>query len=390
MQFADFIGPVSEEQFFSDYYGRRPLVVPADGNDRRRNVLDWAELNRLLSIRSHWTTDNLQLVLNSRPVLPEHFSEGEAQGGGARRASLAKVNLFLGMGASLVANGVEEVSPAIRGLTDMLGGRLGGLAGANAYCSFDRVRAFASHCDPHEVFAIQCEGEKTWRIYSNRADNPTEMLHGADAQAIIDASKGPVLQEVTLRPGDLLYLPRGYYHDALATGQSLHLTFALMPFTGRLLFRLLEGGIGREDSAFRAYLPDGRADRAVLKQHLSGLAERIGETVKSDAFAELLIREQRRLTAPSGQVGLPERPALEHYAATGRRAQLNGRTVETGEGPAIDAGGLAEVAAYMLGSPAYSVQELLAAYPWAEEAEVRRLVGEFVRAGLSVAYTPQV
>ncbi|WP_204265387.1 JmjC domain-containing protein, partial [Enterobacter hormaechei] len=82
----------------------------------------------------------------------------------------------------------------------------------------------------HEVFAIHCVGEKRWRIYANRAENPLAPLEGDDAQARIDAAKGPVLMDVTLRPGDVLYIPRGYFHDALASSaESLHLTIGIAP-----------------------------------------------------------------------------------------------------------------------------------------------------------------
>ena len=39
--------------------------------------------------------------------------------------------------------------------------------------------------------------------------------------------KGRVAEEILMRPGDLLYLPRGQFHDALAsTDASIHVTLS--------------------------------------------------------------------------------------------------------------------------------------------------------------------
>ena len=207
MDFAEFIAPMSVETFTSDYFGRRPVHI--EGESPRRELLSMARLEELLSVRPHWTADNLKLILNSRPVLSEHFLEGT-------RADPAKVQLFLSMGASLVGDHIEDIDPQVRHAASMLSEQFAGTAGANVYCSFKGIRAFDSHCDLHEVFAVQLEGEKVWQIYENRAEAPVEALEGESAQAIIDRAKGKVMMTVRMRPGDLLYIPRGHFHDALA------------------------------------------------------------------------------------------------------------------------------------------------------------------------------
>ena len=43
-----------------------------------------------------------------------------------------------------------------------------------------------------------------------------------------ERAKGALLMELEMTPGDVLYLPRGQYHDALASdGASLHLSFGI-------------------------------------------------------------------------------------------------------------------------------------------------------------------
>jgi cupin superfamily protein len=394
MRVADLVAPLELDRFDRETFGRRPLHIPAaEGGDRGRAPIGWAEMNALLGLRSHWTEANLKLVMNSRPILPDLYLDAVATlGGTVRRADPAKVDLFLAMGASLVANALEEVSPKVRTIADALAAHYGAHVGANAYCSFEAVQAFASHCDLHEVFAVQCEGEKVWRIYENRAEAPVAPLEGDGAQALIDRVKGKLLMEARMRPGDLLYIPRGYYHDALATeAASLHVSFSLLPLTGRILFRLLEE-MAVEDAGFRAYLPDARREEGgPLTERLAELGKRIEALLGSDRFRAELARRQRALVRTGTDFRLPERRALDFYARTDGQAEVeagpNGAVVTCG-GTRLEAGALGAAAEWMLARRGFALQELFACHPADEEAALRALAAAFERAGLIRAYQP--
>ena len=393
MTFDDFVAPVGEAPFMAEAFGRRPLHLPASGGSRL--AFGWERMNDLFAIAPHWTEGNLRLILNSRPIEP-HFYLDEVQtfDGAVRRADPAKIDLFLGMGASLVANAVEAVAPEIAAIADMLAERFAAIAGANIYCSFDGVQAFATHYDTHEVFALQCEGEKVWRLYANRAPDPLDPPEpGPDAQARIDAARGPLAMEVRMRPGDLLYIPRGVYHDALAqSGASLHVTFAVAPRTGRVLSRLLDEAILR-DPAFRAYLPgpdedDGRA----LAARLGELADRIADTVRSPAFAIEVAHLQRKAALPRHRVALPARSASQYYARTQVPAELRhspGGTVLVVAGRSHDMGSANEVAAWALTRPAFPAREIAARFPHVPAATRDALIELLLRENLVQPYTPQ-
>jgi lysine-specific demethylase/histidyl-hydroxylase NO66 len=397
MEFGAFIAPLGSERFMADHFGQRPVHIPAPEGGRSP-VVDWARLKALLAIRSHWSERNIDLVMNSRAVAREHYMDGAAslEGGSARLADPNKVGAFLSMGASLVANSVEQIAPEVRALTDMLARHFAWRAEANLYCSFGGIQAFASHYDPHEVFALHCEGEKVWRIYRNRADAPlTPILGDEAAQQVIDRIKGPVLMEVRMRPGDLLYIPRGYFHDALASsGASLHLTLGVILHSGRILFRLLEETALR-DRAFRDYLPDGReGEGAPLRTRLAELGDRIAEIMRSPAFLADVINSQAKLVRHDRALYLPDRPALEAFARTERPAEIvrgdDGASLRIGGGGDLALGALAEEAEWILGQPAIVVQQLLARYPHRTDEALRALVETLARAGLVVAYQPEL
>lgn len=395
MDFAELIAPLAPEHFLAEHWGRKPVHIPAPAGSGRAGVIGWERLNQLLGIRTHWGPEHIKLLLNSAPVSPDFYMDRVAGRGGTRqRADPAKVEMFLAMGASLVADSVEDVAPEIRALTDGLARQFAARVEANLYCSFQGVQAFASHCDLHEVFAIHCVGEKRWRIYANRAENPLEPLAGDDAQARIDAAKGPVLMDVTLRPGDVLYIPRGYFHDALASSaESLHLTLGVTPHSGRLLFELLQEMALREP-AFRAYLADARAqDGQALAGQLAALGARLSELAASRALREEVAVRQRQLAAPGRDLALPGRPALDFHARTDRPASvawLETGAVLRGAGGDQPVGPLADAADYALSRPAVSVQELRARFAHHPAEEIDMLLALLTRLGLLQPYRPSL
>ncbi|MFF4948666.1 JmjC domain-containing protein [Streptomyces chattanoogensis] len=84
----------------------------------------------------------------------------------------------------------------------------------------------------------------------------------------IKASEPPTgapIAEIVLRAGDMLYVPRGWWHAVAATeGRSLHLTYGLTPTTGHHLLTWLAGQLLTSPTV-RATLPvhatpDSKAD----------------------------------------------------------------------------------------------------------------------------------
>ena len=392
MDFAEFIAPMAVDEFKADYLGKQPVHITKNGSSRG-DILSFSRLEELLAVQEHWTEENLKLIINSRPVLAQHFLEDRLDGSPGRRADSAKVQVFLQMGASLVGDHLEGIDAKIRSVVAMLSQELGGTAGANVYCSFQGVRAFNSHCDPHEVFAVQLEGEKVWQIYENRADAPVASLEGENAQAIINSAKGKVLMTVRMQPGDLIYIPRGYFHDALAqSSASLHLTFAVAPLDGRYLFRLLEE-VATRQSQYRAYLPDGRKEPDALRDRLASLAGDLAGLVSSPLFQTLLTGRQRALVMRAEQPTFGNPRKLDYYARTDQPFQLiwdrTGAILRYQRGQET-VGVIAEPLEWALEQPAFSKQQLHARFQWLSEDEVGAVIALVSRAGLFVPYDPSL
>jgi bifunctional lysine-specific demethylase and histidyl-hydroxylase NO66 len=390
---SDFLAPLSEAEFRQRHEGRAPVHIRGDAA-RARAVLDWAAFNTLLDVQSHWTESRLRLVMNRRPVMPEHYlDEVTTVGGRTLRAAPAKVSLFAAMGASIVANDVQDVSAPVRALCATLGQAFAGQAQANVYCSFQDIQAFGAHYDLHEVFALQCEGEKIWRLYSNREPDPVDPPpHDDAARERLDASKGELMTEVRMAPGDVLYIPRGWYHDALATSEaSLHLTLSVTPLNGRDALDLLLKH-ARSRDVVRAYLPDARKDNgAALRERLAALAEDLSTLLRSPGFFTDLATTQRAAAPQDLRYTLPQRPPLRWFRNTGVEARVAlgpaGAVLES-QGSRIALGLLRDAADYVLSRPALSQEEVAARFPHLSGKEMDDLFATFRRIGVLAPYEP--
>lgn len=385
--FADVIAPLSEHTFFSDYYGKRALHVPAQADGARR-VLGWERLNDLLAVEGYWTDKYLRLVRDAVPIGREHYCDAVQTMDGLRwRADPAKVAVFLGMGASMVANEIQMVAPELKQLGEILGERLGGGVGANVYVSFQQVGGFGPHYDLTDVFAFHCEGEKVWRLYEGRVDSPVSFPEG-DEKSVLDhyrRAAGRPVAEVRMRPGDLLYIPRGLCHDALAQSETtMHLTYAVAPHTGRVVLKMLEK-LALEDPAFRASLPDGTIARpGELKAHLAMLGDRLRAIVASPQVEHAVREEQLGLRRQRTPFTLPERKQVTFYRATGTPIEIGrrGEAMVARVGAAeLALDGVARPAAWLATRPAFGDAELHVKFQTIPQTKLDALVADLVRLG---------
>ena len=236
--------------------------------------MSWAVLSGLLSQTSIWSAATLQLALEGRKVEPAEYCR---PGPNRDRQTVMvpdmdKVKGWLRRGASMVLNDIDQLTPGLKAAAAALERGLEGKVQANLYCSWRAHPGFGSHFDTHEVFALHIAGEKTWRIYERHFEDPVNHpSFKSFGQDFHDRQRGALSMEVPMRPGDLLYIPRGWYHDALATSAaSLHVAFGLTSAIGLdLVGVLFDRAV--QDPLFRAAVPSG----AALGPHVGRLADRL-------------------------------------------------------------------------------------------------------------------
>jgi len=88
-----------------------------------------------------------------------------------------------------------------------------------------RCISTATHADHHDVLVMQTQGQKRWRVFSPppRKRGGVHPCHRGKREDVVDASElGAPLVDVTLRPGECLFVPAGFVHSTSTASSSSH------------------------------------------------------------------------------------------------------------------------------------------------------------------------
>jgi ribosomal protein L16 Arg81 hydroxylase len=180
-------------------------------------------------------------------------------------------------GATLILDAVNELGGPLQQLCAGLADEFSAASQANLYACWGTNPGFDIHWDDHDVFVIQLDGAKRWRLYG-----PTRAAPLRRDLAVDSAPPTEPLDEIVLQAGDLLYLPRGYWHAAVGTGgPTLHLTVGLTRKTGHDLLTWLADQALAED-IIRHDLPLEQADDALGRHVAAILSAAIGGADPAD------------------------------------------------------------------------------------------------------------
>lgn len=381
---AGLIGPAEVAGFLRHGLGKaafRAHMTPGAA----RELFGWPQLNAALA-EHRLAPPRMRLERAGGDVTRGIFRTRRTRRGTVLQdLDAAALTAALREGATLIIDAVNEISPALQGLCAGLSADFTAASQANLYACWGVTQGFDVHWDDHDVFVVQVEGRKRWALYGPTKAAPTRRGPGADAPA---PATDPEL--MVLEPGDVLYLPRGYWHAAVGLGgPTLHLTIGLTRKTGADLVQWLADEVLAEEIG-RADLPFEAGDAAV--------AERLARVLASLAARdpqELARRYRRHLEAVA-----PQRPALsfphigEHAATLATDAELSiapGATSlrRTDGGVVLSWRGIEFTLApvleptvrRLLAGEAASVEAFLRAAAGADEAQVQGFLGEMVRRG---------
>jgi len=131
-------------------------------------------------------------------------------------------------GFSLIFNKVDERWTNIHVATKQLEHITGNRVGTNLYLTPPISQGFESHFDYMDVFVVQMQGSKHWRIY-----NPPFIVAPRLDQKFSPTKsdlKNKTYCDIVVKEGDVLYIPSGWTHDARVKDMlqpSLHLSFGV-------------------------------------------------------------------------------------------------------------------------------------------------------------------
>lgn len=232
------------DEFFSNRWARQPVVWRAPSNIQALITEDeiWKEVDSGFLSRPYFTMFNegvrsaMTDITRSRKVVGRELP-------GFIRAE--QIHSDFESGGTFKLNQAEHWHGRIRRLVKGMGPHFSGGLEAFVFLSPPDKTAIQAHTDGAHVFVLQVAGQKDW------------VVGRLDESAISDSTlhegeiRKDVRMEVTLRAGDILYMPHGCPHYATARdGNSIHVAITVEePSSTDLLEVALARLIGMENSS---------------------------------------------------------------------------------------------------------------------------------------------
>ncbi|MCM4077653.1 cupin domain-containing protein [Paractinoplanes hotanensis] len=292
---------VEPGKFAAGYWGKAPLLSRAGelaGPDGFADLLSPDAVDELLSRRG-LRTPFLRVAQQGKVLPADRFTGGGGAGAEITDQVLDdQVMQLYAQGATLVLQGLHRLWPPLIDYSRRLGAELRRPLQVNAYLTPPGSQGFSTHYDTHDVFVLQVDGTKRWRLHEPVLADPLEkQAWGGRADEVSATAQGEPDLDVVLAPGDALYLPRGWLHSAEALGaRSLHLTIGVRALTRYALVEELLA-LAADDARLRGTLPyavdvaDPDAIEPELTETVEALRDWLTTVEPSEVAARLRARD---------------------------------------------------------------------------------------------------
>jgi len=287
----DLIRPLSPAEFFCRHWGKSFVHVPG-WPGKFGKLFPWAELNQVLE-NHRLSSQRLRLFKEGKPIGAKSYMSASETGGA--RVRILDITRHLADGGTLILDDADDLYQPLGSLTAALERVFRAGAQVNLYAGWRTARGFDLHWDDHNVFILQIAGIKRWVVYEPTRPYPLK----ADVEKA-PAPEGPPAWDSILREGDLLYLPRGWWHVAYPQDEPcLHLTVSINSFIGLDLLQWFVNTL-RASADVRRDLPlqdTVEAQRDFVDRLGKQLLEYWNANVLSDFMAEIDSQVPPRLRA---------------------------------------------------------------------------------------------
>jgi mannose-6-phosphate isomerase-like protein (cupin superfamily) len=303
------------------HWATGPLLRSADDPGAFLELLSIASVDELLQHRGP-RLPAVRLVKDGSPIPSSRFTRSGRIGSQDVHDLLdpARVAAEFAAGATISLQGLQRYWPPLGDLCASLESALTLPFQANAYLSPAGATGLRVHHDTHDVFVLQVEGSKHFDVYE-----PAVVLPVAGQHWVSDDPPGDPVISADLKPGDCLYMPRGWRHRAFTTdSHSLHLTIGALAYTWLGLVTEISSALAA-DLRFRSPLPAGFAHdpdalTAEVADRIAALQSWLGTADPAQLAARLTQRYVRGRPAPSSSLAaLAQRATIAHDTPLRRR-----------------------------------------------------------------------
>jgi ribosomal protein L16 Arg81 hydroxylase len=280
------ISPLQMDVFLSEYWEQHPLIISRKRSDYYSSLFSIQALESIVSGKCNdvssigvFNKSQLYFQLSTDRNSNDDYNINEVYNAYAQGNTISLNNLQFNC---------QPLSELCRNLELFFNYS----ANISCYLTPKKSQGVLPHYDTHDVFILQIDGAKLWRIYDSFMSLPLE----EHRKPVSPEEIGHPIHEIRLAAGDLLYIPRGYVHEALTSeDSSLHLTVGIHPFKLADLVDIAIALASRQHVSFRKSLPIGflndRDIATTLKHQLQELLEFLSDNTNVEETIEQLAKK---------------------------------------------------------------------------------------------------
>ncbi|HAD96403.1 MAG TPA: hypothetical protein DCG19_03295 [Cryomorphaceae bacterium] len=282
--FKELINPLTVREFTENIYNNKAYLIKGVPT-KFDSLITWQDINDTLNTStSKDLKSSFRMFKDRQPV---NFSD------------TFDIVQNTQNGATLIAEDFDRTNIKLGRLHDSIESELGENTRSNLYISYPSIRGFGLHYDTHDFLIIQLYGKKRWKVYPATIEQP---LFHLKSHAINDKPPEDELYlDCILEKGDVLYVPKGHWHEVIAEGNdlSVHLTLAIFVRTGIDFLNWLSNEV-REIPLFRSAFPLTTASEEKSKEYLKKMASSFSQIMESqdiyDSFMQWRISKMKNRT----------------------------------------------------------------------------------------------
>ena len=324
------LGVADSTDFVDRHLGSSWHHATCDDRDRFAQLLSLTELDEILGTYGIRHPDIKLVKLEEEIPRSEYLWRDDL-------VDPLQVGRLFAAGATVIFGALHDRHEGLRRLCSATTRQVGARTQTNIYLTPPSSQGFRPHWDTHDVFVLQVEGGKRWRIYGGGPHRPTRDQKFHPEQHDV----GEVEAELTLRAGEVLYIPRGIMHAAETTDEiSLHITLGVMSYTWADLLSDCLSELVERSPELRANVPFGLgrgAEEGAVEREVAELVARLPAEIdltrvlreRRDAFASFLrprATDALRQATAAGAVASDDTIEWRSGLA-GRVERRNGRVV---------------------------------------------------------------
>ncbi len=275
MKFKELIAPIDQEIFYSEYYEKKPLLIKRGFFNFYDNLLNINDIDSFL-LSDNLNFKDFKLLLNNQTVPLTLYSNSTGTA-----IDPQKLQDYKKKGALIVINNINRNIQKIADFFVPIESELKTSFQCNCYLSPENSQGFKVHYDTHDVFALQIYGKKTWLIYNSDEFLPCK-IDNKELNFLSEDKLTPIM-EIELEQGDLLYIPRGFYHKAYTTNQaSAHIALNYSLIFGYKLISTLGKELHVNDFFRKTYPSNGFDNENYIREFKKELIDSIQKLTISD------------------------------------------------------------------------------------------------------------